>query len=155
MSRVKTAGEPFFGRQAWRLYTYLRPYKTTVIVGLILNGLARVCDLLPLALAGKVVDTATAGVRDPHTYVLFGLAVLGSFLCLALFQSSSDYALAAMIIACPARSWDGSIKAVVAACLTLEALGHRLEAVPPPLDRHRVFLDTNLGDYRGRRGGVR
>ena len=37
-----------------------------------------------------------------------------------------------MIIACPARSWDGSIKAVVAACLTLEALGHRLEAVPPP-----------------------
>jgi len=96
VSRVKTAGEPFFGRQAWRLYTYLRPYKTTVIVGLILNGLARVCDLLPLALAGKVVDTATAGVRDPHTYVLFGLAVLGSFLCLALFQSSSDYALAAM-----------------------------------------------------------
>ena len=34
--------------------------------------------------------------NDPHTYVLFGLAVLGSFLCLALFQSSSDYALAAM-----------------------------------------------------------
>ena len=22
------------------------------------------------------------------------------------------------------------------------------------MDRHRVFLDTNLGDYRGRRGGA-
>lgn len=37
-----------------------------------------------------------------------------------------------MVIACPARSWDGTIKAVVAACLTLEALSRRLEAVPPP-----------------------
>ena len=95
MSRA-VAGEPFFGRQVWGLYTYLRPYRKAVAAGLVLNGLARVCDLLPLALAGKVVDAATAGVRAPETYVLFGLAVLGSFLCLALFQSSSDYALAAM-----------------------------------------------------------
>lgn len=92
----KPAGEPFFGRQAWGLYAYLKPYKKAVLGGLFLNGLARICDLLPLALAGKVVDVATAGVRDPGTYILFGLAVLASFLCLALFQSSSDYTLAAM-----------------------------------------------------------
>ena len=37
-----------------------------------------------------------------------------------------------MIIACPARSWDGAVKAVVVACLTLEALTRRIEAVQPP-----------------------
>jgi len=37
-----------------------------------------------------------------------------------------------MVIACPARSWDGSVKAVVAACLTLDALIHRIKDVPPP-----------------------
>lgn len=37
-----------------------------------------------------------------------------------------------MILACPARSWNGSVKAVVAACLTLDALGKRLETQPPP-----------------------
>ena len=88
--------QPFFGRHAWGLYTYIRPYRTTVIIGLILNTLARVCDLLPLALAGRMVDAATRGVADPKTYFLFGLAVLGSFIFLAIFQSGSDYALASM-----------------------------------------------------------
>jgi signal transduction histidine kinase len=37
-----------------------------------------------------------------------------------------------LVIACPARSWDGTVKAVVAACLTLDALTRRLETVPPP-----------------------
>lgn len=37
-----------------------------------------------------------------------------------------------MVIACPSRSWDGSVKAVVAACLTLDALIHRIKEVPPP-----------------------
>ena len=88
--------ESFFGRQAWRLYAYLQPYRKMVGLGLGLNALARVCDLLPLALAGKVVDAATSGATDPGTYVRFGLAILAAFCFLALFQSGSDYALAAM-----------------------------------------------------------
>ncbi len=88
--------QPFLGRHVWTLYAYLRPYKKAVIGGLVLNMLARACDLLPLALAGKVVDAVTHGARDPRTFLLFGLAVLGSFVFLALFQSGSDYILAAM-----------------------------------------------------------
>jgi ATP-binding cassette, subfamily B, bacterial len=88
--------EAFFGRHVWGLYAYLRPYRSTIIIGLGLNALARVCDLLPLALTGRVVDAVTRGARDPGTYVYYGLAVLGAFLFLALFQSSSDYSLAAM-----------------------------------------------------------
>ena len=90
------APQPFFGRHVWALYSFLRPYKKTVLGGLALNVLARACDLLPLALAGKVIDAATHGVSDPTTYVLFGLAVLFAFLFLAVFQSGSDYTLAAM-----------------------------------------------------------
>lgn len=88
--------DPFFGRHVWKLYAYLRPYRKSIILGLILNALARVCDLLPLALTGRVVDAVTRGAHAPWTYAYFGLAVLGSFLFLALFQSGSDYALAAM-----------------------------------------------------------
>jgi len=37
-----------------------------------------------------------------------------------------------MLIACPARGWDGGVKAVVAACLTLDALTRRIGATPLP-----------------------
>ena len=30
----------------------------------------------------------------------------------------------------------------------------QVHGVDKMVDRHRVFLDTNLGDYRGRQGGV-
>jgi len=90
------AAEPFFGRHVWGLYRYIKPYRRIIAVGLILNALARVCDLLPLVLAGRVVDAVTRGAHDPRTYLMFGLAVLGSFVFLAIFQSGSDYALAAM-----------------------------------------------------------
>jgi ATP-binding cassette subfamily B protein len=91
-----TAAQPFFGRHVWTLSSFLRPYKNALYRGLGLNVLARACDLLPLALAGKVVDAATHGVTDPKTYLLFGLGVLLAFLFLAFFQSGSDYILAAM-----------------------------------------------------------
>ncbi|MYL82237.1 ATP-binding cassette domain-containing protein [Desulfovibrio aerotolerans] len=87
---------PFFGRHVWTLFRFLAPYRRAFGLGLGLNVLARACDLLPLALAGKVIDAAVNGVTAPHTYLLFGLAVLASFIFLALFQSSSDYILAAM-----------------------------------------------------------
>ena len=51
-----------------------------------------------------------------------------------------------MVIACPARGWDGTVKAVVAACLTLDALDVRLGAVPPPTGSQVGVLDA-----RGRR----
>ena len=90
------AKEAFFGRHVWGLYRYIRPYRKIIGLGLVLNALARVCDLLPLALAGRVVDAVTRGDHDPKTYILFGLAVLGAFIFLAIFQSGSDYALATM-----------------------------------------------------------
>ncbi len=37
-----------------------------------------------------------------------------------------------MVIACPARGWDGGIKAIVAACLTLDPLSRYLQDAPPP-----------------------
>ena len=89
-------GNRFLGRHVWRLYAYLRPYKKAFLWGLGLNVLARACDLLPLALAGKVVDAATHGASAPGTYALYGLAILAAFLFLAVFQSGSDYILAAM-----------------------------------------------------------
>jgi len=37
-----------------------------------------------------------------------------------------------MVIACPALGWDGAVKAVVAASLTLDALARAVAAAPPP-----------------------
>lgn len=88
--------QPFFGRHVWAVYGFLRPYRKSLAAGLSLNVLARACDLLPLALAGRIIDAAAAGVAAPKTYGLFALAVLGAFVFLALFQSGSDYVLAAM-----------------------------------------------------------
>ncbi len=91
-----STGQPFFGRHVWTLYTYLRPYKKAFLGGLFLNVLARACDLLPLAVAGRVIDAAAAGTPDPHVYLFYGLGILLSFVFLAVFQSGSDYVLAAM-----------------------------------------------------------
>lgn len=90
------AAQAFLGRHVWRLYAFLRPYKAALAGGLALNVLARACDLLPLALAGRVIDAAAKGEAAPATYVLYGLAILAGFLFLAVFQSGSDYVLAAM-----------------------------------------------------------
>jgi len=86
----------FLGRQVWRLYTFLRPYKKAMVGGLALNILARACDLLPLAIAGRVIDAAARGESDPKVYLFYGLAVLTSFIFLAVFQSCSDYVLSAL-----------------------------------------------------------
>lgn len=91
-----TAAQPFLGRHVWTLYAYLKPYKKALIGGLILNVLARACDLLPLALAGRVIDAAARGESQPSVYVLYGLAIMAGFLFLSVFQSGSDYVLSAM-----------------------------------------------------------
>ena len=94
------ASRAVFGRQIWRLLPFVRPYRSQVLLGLGANVLARFFDLLPMVLVGRVVDFAAAGAA-PHAansgmFVLFGAAVLVTFLLLSLFQSLSDYCLTSM-----------------------------------------------------------
>ncbi|NTU60614.1 MAG: ABC transporter ATP-binding protein, partial [Deltaproteobacteria bacterium] len=85
------------GSSLWRLASYARPYRKRIAVGLVTNVLARVFDLLPMVVVGHAVDRITVSLRTgaviaPSTFVLFGFAVLFTFLGLAVFQSTSDYA---------------------------------------------------------------
>ncbi|ADH85196.1 ABC transporter ATP-binding protein [Desulfurivibrio alkaliphilus] len=87
------------GTYLWRIFPFVAPYKKRVGVGLVLNALARLFDLLPLVLIGWVVDlisTQGAAAAEPGLFAWFGLAVLGTFLALAVFQSISDYCLDSM-----------------------------------------------------------
>lgn len=94
--------QPVMGRSLWRLARFARPYARRFGVGIAANALARFFDLLPTVIVGRVVDlVTTAGggalVADlVPRFWSFGLAVLGTFLGLALFQSASDYALDSM-----------------------------------------------------------
>ncbi len=100
---AKPASEAVLGHHMWRLAPFARPYSKRIAAGLAANALARLFDLLPLILVGRVVDLVTPGpdgvapaASDPHMFWVYGLAVLGGFLGLALFQSASDYALDSM-----------------------------------------------------------
>lgn len=95
--------EAALGRHLWRLAPFARPYSKRILVGLAANAMARLFDLLPLVLVGRVVDLITPGAGGvalaataPHLFWVYGLAVLGGFLGLALCQSASDYALDSM-----------------------------------------------------------
>ena len=88
---------PAFGHYLWQLVPYMAPYRLRAGVGLATNALARLFDLLPMIVTGRVVDAIalSASRNEPlsgYAFVLYGLGVLGSFLGLALFQTSSDYA---------------------------------------------------------------
>ncbi len=90
----------FLGSHLWKILRYARPYKTRIGIGLLVNAMARMCDLLPMVFVGRVVDLVTSsgktGPANPNDFLFYGLAVLGAFLGLAIFQSSSDYALDTM-----------------------------------------------------------
>jgi ATP-binding cassette subfamily B protein len=83
-----------------KLVSFVAPYRTRFIVGLVTNAFARASDLIPMVLVGKVVDAVTAAKAGeiPHveTLVLYGVGVLAAFVALAVFQSVSDYALDSM-----------------------------------------------------------
>ncbi|HEX5776278.1 MAG TPA: ABC transporter ATP-binding protein [Caulobacteraceae bacterium] len=84
-----------FGRELWKLVPWVRPYKGRAIIGLVTNGFARLFDLLPMVIIGVLVDRIQRGglaqfAVDDFTF--YGLAILGTFLGLAAFQSASDYA---------------------------------------------------------------
>jgi len=70
-------------------------HRGTTAAGLILSIMARVCDLLPMAIAGGVINALTAGTPTAWDMAGYGTAVAVCFLGLALFQSGSDYCLAA------------------------------------------------------------
>ncbi|WP_353115487.1 ABC transporter ATP-binding protein [Nitratidesulfovibrio sp.] len=72
----------------------LRPLRARFALGLAGSLLARLCDLIPMALLGVVVDAVTRGQTAPETYLLYGMLVLGAFSGLAAFQCGSDYMLA-------------------------------------------------------------
>jgi ATP-binding cassette subfamily B protein len=68
-----------------------------VAAGLGANVLARAFDLLPILVVGKAVDQLAASVSgqssaQPIIFLWYGLIILATFLGLALFQSTSDYA---------------------------------------------------------------
>ena len=92
-------GSTTTGRHIWHLLPFVAPYRTRIIIGLVLNAAARLFDLLPLVLIGWVVD-AIAGLAGappaPGLFLGFGLAVLATFMALAVFQSISDYCLDTM-----------------------------------------------------------
>lgn len=87
------------GRYLWKIFPFVAPYKMRIGIGLSLNTLARIFDLLPLVLIGWVVDAIASqqgAGAEPGVFFWFGLAVLGIFLALALCQSISDYCLGSM-----------------------------------------------------------
>ncbi len=74
---------------------FVRPYKGRVAVGLATNAMARVFDLLPMLIVGIIVDRiATGGMSTfaMRDFAWFGVAIFGTFVGLAVFQSASDYA---------------------------------------------------------------
>ncbi len=82
-----------FGTHLWTLMPFATPYWRRATFGLVTNAAARVFDLLPMVVVGRVVDVVVAGqATGVGTFVAYGLAVLGTFLALAAFQSASDYA---------------------------------------------------------------
>ncbi|MFZ5426551.1 MAG: ABC transporter ATP-binding protein [Thermodesulfobacteriota bacterium] len=83
-----------------KLLPFVAPYRKRFILGLVTNAGARACDLIPMVIVGRAVDAITAarsglapGLDD---LVVYGAAVLASFVALAAFQSVSDYALDSM-----------------------------------------------------------
>jgi ATP-binding cassette subfamily B protein len=86
--------ERVLGRHLWKIFPYVKPYKTRVTVGLVTNAFARLFDLLPMVIIGLIVDRIQKGglaafaVQD---FTYFGLGILGTFVGLAVFQSASDY----------------------------------------------------------------
>ena len=83
-----------------RLWPYVAPYRNRYLYGIAANILARSCDLVPMVIVGKAVDAITAAkdgaAPGADTLVYYGLAVLLSFVLLAVFQSVSDYTLDAL-----------------------------------------------------------
>ncbi len=90
--------EAIAGRQLWRLFPYVKPYKVRISVGLLTNGAARLFDLLPMVIIGLLVDriASASGLSqaglETQDFIFYGAAILATFLGLGIFQTGSDYA---------------------------------------------------------------
>jgi ATP-binding cassette subfamily B protein len=85
------------GRQIWRLLPFVRPYRKRVAAGLAASVSARAFDLLPILVVGQAVDQLAASVSghetaQPIIFLWYALIIFATFLGLALFQTTSDYA---------------------------------------------------------------
>jgi ATP-binding cassette, subfamily B, bacterial len=98
VKETATAASATLGNRLWELLLpHLAPYRVRIGLGLATNVAARLFDLLPMVVAGRLVDAITragtnGGRVESGVFVGYGLAVLGTFLGLALFKSASDYA---------------------------------------------------------------
>ncbi len=84
-------------KHLWRLLPFVKPYRRRAYFGLATNGFARLFDLLPMVLVGLLIDSLELageglGSVGASTLAWYGLAVFGTFVGLAIFQTSSDYA---------------------------------------------------------------
>ena len=80
------------GKHLWRLLPFVRPYKKRITVGLLTNGAARLFDLLPMVIIGLLIDRIAGDGLAVQDFLWAGAAVCGTFIGLALFQTTSDYA---------------------------------------------------------------
>jgi ATP-binding cassette, subfamily B, bacterial len=83
------------GKHLWKVVPFVRPYRIRIGVGLGTNALARLFDLLPMLVIGALVDRIQRGGLAAvalEDFAFYGLAILGTFIGLAIFQSASDYA---------------------------------------------------------------
>lgn len=91
----KTKGKKNFLIPQWTtlLWKFSKGDRKKTTLGIAISILARVCDLLPMALVGMVINILAAKEASQITLALYGGAVFLSFIGLALFQSASDYLL--------------------------------------------------------------
>jgi ATP-binding cassette subfamily B protein len=75
------------------LWKFTKAHRKIVFFGVIASILARVFDLLPMVLVGIAVNILASGAATSFHMIIYGFAVLMSFIGLAVFQSSSDYLL--------------------------------------------------------------
>jgi ATP-binding cassette subfamily B protein len=80
------------GKQLWRIFPYIKPYRKRFALGILSNAVARACDLLPFVAMGLLVDAILSGeIEKIEEFAFYGLLILGSFTGLAIFQGMSNY----------------------------------------------------------------
>ena len=79
------------GRQLWRIFPYIKPYRKRFALGIISNAAARAFDLLPFVAMGLLTDAVLSGdIQELRGFAFYGLLILGSFTGLAIFQGISN-----------------------------------------------------------------
>ena len=90
---VDEAGDKqVLGKQLWRIFPFIKPYKGRFVLGIVSNAAARACDLLPFVAMGLLTDAVLNGeVAEIRQYAVYGGLILVAFTGLAIFQGISNY----------------------------------------------------------------